>query len=435
MVSGDNPANGHRLLEQENLRLKRAVEELTILNDLAREISGSSSSQEVMSTIISRSLRAVRAEQGDIMLVDEKSDQSMKTLVRTMVTSIQGQPFHLDQCVLGWMHLNKKPLLVNDPPNDDRFRGIAWDESIHTLLAVPLLVKSKLTGVLTVYNKKGADGFSEEDQRLLAILAAQSAQVVENARLTEEEQALLRMKEELRVASEIQHRLLPKESPELPGYQIAGTSLPAQDVGGDYFDFLVLDPGRLAFCLGDVSGKGLPAALLMANLQATIRGLTLSSLTPGKCLERANRLLFQSTDPEKFATLFYGVLDIENHRISYCSAGHEKPILCTHQRTLRRLEAGGLILSFVEEHTYEEDAVPINRGDMLVIFSDGITDAVNVEDDPYAEDRLSALIIGNADESAAGLLEKIVADVKRHTGDHPQFDDMTLVVIKRCESA
>jgi len=431
LAPDSNPDARPEFLAEENRRLRRAVDELTILNDLAREISGSSSSQDIMGAIIHRSLRAVRAEQGVITLVDEKASQPMKTLVRTMVTSVQGQPFHLDQCILGWMHINKKPLLVNDPENDVRFRGVDWDESTQTLLAVPLLAKSRLIGVLSVYNKKGGGGFSDEDQRLLAILATQSAQVVENARLYEEEQALLRMREEIRVASEIQHRLLPKVSPDLPGYQVAGISIPAQDVGGDYFDFLLLDENRMAFCLGDVSGKGLPAALLMANLQATIRGLTLSTLTPCQCLERANTLLFQSTDPEKFATLFYGVLDIENHRLSYCSAGHERPFHRTRGQMLHRLEAGGLILSFLEECAYEEAHVPLQPGDTMVVFSDGITDAANERDEPYTEERLATLIANSSEESAEELVEKIVADVGKHTGDHPQFDDMTLVVIKR----
>ncbi len=435
MVPNDSPDTPPESPTDEIHRLRRAVEELTVLNDLAREISGSSSSQEIMGTIIRRSLRAVAAEQGVITLVDEKDHQPMKTLVRTMVTSVEGQPFHLDQCVLGWMHIHKTPLLVNDPQTDDRFRGIHWDESIRTLLAVPLLVKSELIGVLTVYNKKGGDGFSGEDQRLLAILASQSAQVVENARLYEEERALLTMKEEMRVASEIQQRLLPKAPPQTEGYDIAGLSIPTQDVGGDYFDFMPLEGNRLAFCLADVSGKGLPAALLMANLQGTVRGQAPVSASPRECLEHANRLLYRSTEPDRFATIFYGVLDPANHLLSYSCAGHERPILCTSGRKLLRLEAGGLILSFMEECTYEEDTVQISPGDMLVVFSDGITDALNEYDQPYTEERLTALIAESADESAAGLLEKIMSDVKRHTGDHPQFDDMTLVVIKRRDGA
>lgn len=421
-------------MEEENRRLRRAVEELALLNELAREIGASLDTKGIMNTIIRRSLRAVHADQGVITLVEEKPDQAMKTLVRTMVSSGEQQPFHLDLCVLGWMHLNKRPLLIDNPRADDRFRGVNWDESIHSLLAVPLLVKSELRGVLTVYNKKGTGGFTEEDQRLLAIIAAQSAQVVESARLYEEEQALFRIREELRVASEIQLGLLPKAAPPVEGYDLAGISIPAQMVGGDYFDFIPIDENRWAICLGDVSGKGLAAALLMANLQATIRGQTRPSLTPKQCIRRSNVLLYGSTDPQKFATFFYGLLDTQKHELRYCNAGHERPFLYSEGKDPLRLGTGGMVLSFMEQFPYEEDVVPLDPGDILVIFSDGVTDAVNDLDEPFGEQRLSTLVGESLRDSAAGVIDRIVLAVQQHALDRPQMDDMTLVVIKRVKA-
>ena len=204
-------------LEEENKRLKRAVDELSILNDLARAIGASLNTQEIIQTIVRRSLRALNAEQGVITLVEEQSVQSMRTLVRTMVSSSDREQFHLSQALLGWMHLNKKPIVINDPKTDERFQGIPWDESIHSLLAVPMMVKSELRGVVSIYNKKEGQPFTEDDQRLLAIIAAQSAQVVENARLYEKERALARMQEDVRLAARIQSELLPKASPSIPG--------------------------------------------------------------------------------------------------------------------------------------------------------------------------------------------------------------------------
>jgi sigma-B regulation protein RsbU (phosphoserine phosphatase) len=420
-----------RFLEEENRRLRRALDELTILNDLARAISASLSSQDIMNTIIRRSLRAVHAEQGVITLVGQQPQDPTKTLVRTMVSSSEHQPFHLNECLLGWMHLNKKPLVVNEPHQDERFRGVTWDESIHSVLCVPLLVKSELKGLLTVYNKRGGDRFSEGDQRLLAIIAAQSAQVVENARLYEEEQALRRMQEEVRLASEIQLGLLPKASPKIPGYDIAGVSIPAQVVGGDYFDFIPVHQSKLAISLGDVSGKGLAAALLMANLQATIRAQTLLRLPPKECLKRSNSLMFQSTDSHKFATLFYGVLDAESHELCYSNAGHEWPFIFGASGDPVRLDVGGIVLSCMEDFPYEEAVVSLNPGDLLVIFSDGVTEAVNESREEFGEKGLSALIQKNLSESSRGLVEKIVAAVGQHAGNQPQMDDITLVVVRR----
>lgn len=427
--SQKNDSNAQLLLE-ENKRLRRAVEELSILNDLAREIGASLNLQEIMKKIISRSLRAVRAEQGTITLVEPKKSDSMKTLVRSMLSSSQRQPFHLDQALLGWMHLNKQPLHINDPQHDDRFKGVKWHASIRSLLCVPLLIKSELRGILTVYNKK--EGlFTEEDNRLLAIISAQSAQVLENARLYEEEQALIRMQEEFRLASEIQMGLLPKTAPQIAGYDIAGRSIPAQLVGGDYFDFIPIDAARIALCVGDISGKGLPAALLMASLQATIRGQCLANPSAGECLKQANRLLHMSTSPQKFATLFYSILHTEKNQLHYSNAGHNWPIFFAQNKGPIPLKTGGIALSFLEASTYKEDVIDFLPGDVLVIYSDGVTEAMNEADEEFDEDKLAKLIGDYAHFTASELIEMIIKAVKDHTGSRPQLDDITLLVVKR----
>lgn len=418
-------------LRLENLRLTRALEELSMLNELAREIGASRNADAIMDRIIRRSLRAVTAEQAVITLVSKQSAEPMKTLVRAMVTSAEHEQFHLNQNLLGWMHLNKRPLLSNSPRTDDRFRGITWDPSINSILCVPLMVKSELIGVLTAYNKKGGGDFTEEDQRLLAIIAMQSAQVVENARLYEEEQAYRRMQEEVRLASVIQLDLLPKAAPKVPGYDICGRSIPAQQVGGDYFDFIPIETDRLAICVGDVSGKGLPASLLMANLQATLRGQALIDVPASECIHRSNQLLYRSTDPEKFATLFYGVLNTSTHELEFSNAGHENPFMFSPNSNSRRLTTGGTVLGVVETFPFEEETIAFGPGDILVVFSDGITEAFDPDDNQFGEGRLSELIENNRAEPADMITERIVEAVRQHASTAPQADDLTLVVIKR----
>jgi serine phosphatase RsbU (regulator of sigma subunit) len=420
-------------LEEEVLRLRRAVEELSILNDLSRAIGASLNSEQIMHTIIHRSLRAVTAEQGVITLVDDQSMDSMKTLVRTAVSSAAHSKYHFNQALLGWMHINKKPLLINDPSGDERFRGVRWDESIRSLLCVPMITKSSLRGVLTVYNKKGTGSFTEEDQRLLAIIAAQSAQVVENARLHEMEQSLIRMKEELRLAATIQSDLLPKDPPTLPGYDIVGSSVPAQLVGGDYFDFVPINGKQIAIILGDVSGKGLPASLLMANLQATLRGQALLGASAKECVQRSNKLLYQSTSSEKFVTLFYGILDAETNTLCYSNAGHDAPFVLRTGEDPLRLGEGGLVLSIVEEFPYEEQTIPLGGGDVLVIYSDGISEAINPSQEQFGDERISTVINAHRAEPASKIMSEIIAAVKAHAGAAPQMDDMTLVVVKRTD--
>ena len=327
---------------------------------------------------------------------------------------------------------NQKPLVINDFQKDQRF-SIAYrkDFNIKSLLSVPLFLKGRMIGVLNIFNKQAKEGFTVEDQRLMCIISSQSAQVIENARLYEEEQVLLRMEEELKVAYEIQINLLPKENPQIAGYDIAGKSIPAKEVGGDYYDFIHIDDHHLAICLGDISGKGMPAAMLMANLQATLRGQTLCSTSCKDCLQRSNKLLFQSTDIQKFATLFYGILNTRKNELCYSNAGHDYPFLLSRDKEPRRLETGGTVLGFLENFIFKEQVIPFSPGDLLLLYSDGITEAMNADEEEFGENRLVEVTLKHRDELASTLIEKIIAAVKLHTGDAPQMDDITLVVIKR----
>jgi sigma-B regulation protein RsbU (phosphoserine phosphatase) len=418
-------------LQEENQRLRRAVEELAILNELARVIGVQTNSEEVMQIIIRRSLRAVKGEQGVITLIDQNEPGTMKTLVRTTASSSDHTRFHIHESMLGWMQLHKKPLLLNDPVNDDRFRGVNWDGAIRNALSVPLMTKSAMTGMLTVYNKSGGEKFADDDQRLLAIIAAQSAQVIENARLFEKEKQLLQIQSEMRLAAEIQLGLLPKTAPEIAGYSIVGTSIPAQSVGGDYYDFIRIDERRLALCLGDVSGKGMPAALLMANLQATLRGQTIVSASARECVSRANRLLVESTSSDKYATLFYGILDLSEHTFQYTNAAHNPPVHLRTDGSSTFLKKGGIMLGMLTDIAFETDTVTLAPGDLLVIYSDGITEAFNAADEDFGEERLMEILIRHRESPVGRLMEEILSQVRVFMGNAPQSDDMSLLMVRR----
>ncbi len=431
MTSHGDDKTSVRQLREENRRLKRAVEELSVLNDLARAIGASVNSKAIMDKIIRRSLRAVDAEQGVISLVAKQPDELVKTVARAIVTSSERQPLHIDQALLGWMYLNEKPLRLNDVRDDERFRGLKSDEKISSVLCVPMIIKSEVRGVLAVYNKKDGRGFTDEDERLLSIVAAQSAQVVENARLYEEQRALTSLKEEVRLVSQIQVDLLPKASPSIPGYDIAGKNVPARVVGGDYFDFIPLDEKRICVCVGDVSGKGLPASLLMANLQATLRGQAHRDVVPSVCLRRCNNMLFRSTNPEHFVTLFCGLLDAEKHELTFCNAGHNYPLLFSRGEEPVPLKTGGVVLGVIEDRAFEQETVELAPGDVLVIYSDGVTEAMDAAEVEFGEEKLNDLIGSHLEDSASTLIGRIFDAVKKHAGDYPQSDDMTMIVVKR----
>jgi sigma-B regulation protein RsbU (phosphoserine phosphatase) len=235
----------------------------------------------------------------------------------------------------------------------------------------------------------------------------------------------------MRLAYKIQTDLLPGEAPVIDGYDLAGRSIPAKTVGGDYFDFIPLEEHRLAVCLGDVVGKGMPAALLMANLQATLRAQAVDASTAEHCIRRSNRLMFNSTDVDKFVTLFYGILCSETHELRYCNAGHNYPIHVRANGDTSRLTVGGLVLGALEDFDFREAAIPLEPDDVLVVFSDGISEATNENGDEFGEDHLAEIVRLHRGESAARIIESVMQAVREHTGDGQQSDDITIVVIKR----
>lgn len=418
-------------LQRENKQLRRAVEELSVLNELSAAIGASRGMEDIIQTIIRRSIKAVRAEQGVVTLVGEDAADPTKTLVRTMASSSDKEAYSPDQNLLGWMHLNRKPLVINDPGNDKRFQGVAWPEKISSIVSAPMLVRSRLTGILTLYNKKHGEGFSLEDQRLLSILAGQSGQVVENARLIEEEKKLVTMQQELIFANEIQTNLLPAAAPPVNHYDLAGISIPAQDVGGDYYDYIPIDDGRIAITVGDVSGKGLPAALMMSNVQATLRGQARFCVSVHETIERSNQLLTQSLRKGTFVTLFYGVLDPSDHSFRYANAGHNRPYILRADGTLETLTMGGLVLGFVGTQKYREEITTIGFGEFLFVFSDGVTEAMNAAHDQYEEVRLEALLKTLAHASAEEIIAAVGEAIRKHAAGHPQNDDITMLCLKR----
>jgi serine phosphatase RsbU (regulator of sigma subunit) len=254
------------------------------------------------------------------------------------------------------------------------------------------------------------------------------------------EESILRahLESELAIARKIQERLLPHDMPQLSGFEIAGTSIPSKQVGGDYFDFLDLGKGRLGIAIADVSGKGIPAALLMANLQASLHAQALATEMVAEVAIRINDLLVRSTDGNMFVTFFYGLLDRNRSTFTSTNAGHNPPILMRYDRRIERLEDGGMVLGFLPEQKYAQQTATLKPGDILVLFTDGITEARDpniekVEDKLFGEEKLIQVIADHASLSAREIQAAILQAVTNHTKNTPQGDDITLVVIKRRE--
>ena len=423
-ADSDTPAS-------EIARLRRSVEELSVLNELARDIGATLDLDRIMTKVIRRAARAIGADQAVITLVDREDRVTGGTVVRTQADSGETH-FHLHHGLLGMMYVERRPVIVNSPRDDPRLFGLKLQDGITNVACAPLLVGDELIGVLAAYNKHDKSDFDDDDMRLLAIIGAQSAQVIERARLAKEEEDARQLREAILMAARMQESLLPAAPPVTPGYDIFGTTRAAWEVGGDYFDYIKLDDNRWGLALGDVSGKGPAAALLMANLQATLRGEALRDQDCATCITWCNRLLYRSTTPEKFATLFYCVLDTREHRICYCNAGHEHPLLLTAAGEVRTLaDIGGIPIGMIEDVSYDLGRAELAPGELLVIYSDGVTDMANSVDEPFGTGALVATIRDHARAPAADIAAAVVAAVRRHAEGEPPFDDVTIMVVKR----
>jgi sigma-B regulation protein RsbU (phosphoserine phosphatase) len=418
-------------LVAENERLRQAVEELSILNEIATAIDSSMKVDEINKLIVTKCIRRVGVEQGVIRMLDQSDpDQAFKTLVRVVDVSEDGLPFRLGLSLTGWIVKNQKPLLSNDLHNDDRFRGAAEEApQIRSVLAVPLKTRNRMVGILSVFNKRDGKPFNAEDQRLMTIIATQSAQVIENARLQEEEARLKIMEEDLRVARSIQESLVPKSVPKVAGLDLFAYTAPAREVGGDYFDWVALPDGRLGAVVADVSGKGMPAALLMAQLQAAFKAQAQLGLAPEQVVTNVNSFLGNTMEPTRFVTLFYSVIDAARNQLIYANAGHNPALLWRADGKVEWLGEGGLMLSPVSMLPYDSFTVPFGPGDSLCVYTDGVTEAENSAGVLWEEKNFEAALTSGPRASAGEIGERVKAALGAYVGGSEQSDDITLTII------
>jgi serine phosphatase RsbU (regulator of sigma subunit)/CRP-like cAMP-binding protein len=426
--------NNHFVRELEGFIRKSGaeLEKLHTLIDASKTLNSTLDLGLLLEIILDTALRAVEGDRGTVYLVDRKTEELWSILLKGNQQVKIRMPFA--RGIAGYVAASGDTLNIPDAYLDPRFnpdvdRQTGYRTS--TILCMPMKNKDgEIIGVFQLLNKKNGV-FTAEDENFITALSTHASLAIENARLYEEEKALAVIREEVRLAAKIQMELLPKSVPVVKGYDLAGTSIPAQAVGGDYFDFIRLEGGRMGVCLGDVSGKGMPAALLMANVQATLRGQTLLDGDVASCVRRSNKLLFESTAPEKFVTLVYGALDPSDHSFRFTNAGHDHPCLFTRTGKTDHLEAGGIVLGVLPDYEYESGSVTFGPGDVLVIYSDGIVESMDSRQEQFGIERLTGLITANLGTSANAILSAIVDAAKAHAGAAPQYDDMTVVVVKR----
>ncbi|MBA3952635.1 MAG: SpoIIE family protein phosphatase [Rubrobacter sp.] len=308
-------------------------------------------------------------------------------------------------------------------------------------LLVPLVSQGELIGLLNLGPRLSQQEYSADDRKLLSDLATQTAPAVRVAQLVRQQQQEAkereRIEQELKVARLIQQTLLPKTLPEIPGYEVAAYYQPAREVGGDFYDFLTLEDGRLGLVVGDVTDKGVPAALVMATTRTMLRAAAQRLLSPGEVLQRVNDVLVQDIPPNMFVTCLYAILDPESGRLVYANAGHDLPYRRRAGRggVADELRARGMPLGLMPGMGYEEKEMVLNRGESVLFYSDGLVEAHDPRREMFGFPRLQGLV-GAHRTGGSSLISFLLSELARFTGEGwEQEDDITLVTLDRPEDS
>jgi serine phosphatase RsbU (regulator of sigma subunit) len=306
-------------------------------------------------------------------------------------------------------------------------------DSPQSAMCIPIRAGERVLGVVVLGRSDRLKVFTAGDEKLLLGLAGQAGIALERTRLYEQENRRLRLEEELSVARRIQLTLLPSHPPVVPGWSFAATYEAARQVGGDFYDFLdhALEARRMGLVIADVTGKGVPAALMMAYSRAVVRAESMAGRTPLEVLARTNRLIMQERQTRLFLSAFYAEFDLDSGRLTYANAGHDAPLLVeAGGRAIRELDAPGVILGAFHDIGLESREVQLAPGDTVVFYTDGVTEARDPEGRLFGDERLAAAATG-AHGSAEAVLESVAAAVTAFTAGGAQADDLTIVVVQR----
>jgi sigma-B regulation protein RsbU (phosphoserine phosphatase) len=442
LASGDRTTSG--LLEAiEGARTKpehiaasataKSGDLLALISKVGITLLASATLNETLEQIVSLVFEAVPADRCLIMMRDEGSSEELRVAVARL-RSRAGEvgEIRVSRNVLDEVVIRGKSVLTSDAQHDPRFAsGTVVLQGVRSVLAVPLGVADKVFGIIYADSPIAEGRFTEDHLKVLTTLASVAAIRVENNRLIESRLDRERLERELALASEIQQRFQPTAPPIVPGYELQGISFPCYEIGGDYYDFIERDDGRLIIALGDVSGKGTAAALLMSSLHAAVHAQSASHDSLVGTISAVNRYLAENIPSNRFVTLFYAELDPESGALSFLNAGHNPPLIVHAAGTVEQLASGGLPLGIKPDAEYREGRTQLQRGDVLCIYSDGVTEAVSPTGEEFGPTRLYEVVSRNIDASAAGIRDRIESSLTKFAQGTSAADDIPLVIVKR----
>lgn len=410
---------------------RQSLENQTLL-EASRILSSSLDLDEVLDKILDSLNRVLPYDAGGIFLVD------MEGNVEQITDRGYGGESREDQesspleskarrGLVGWVALNGKPLIVNDVTKDERYQKAR--EQTRSEMVVPIFAGERLVGVFNI-ERDTPNGFYEADLDLVTVFAQHAGMAIERARdhATVIEQR--RIKGELEVAKHIQQTFLPDDNPRIPGFDIAGLNIPSAEVGGDYYDFIDIIEGQIGISIADVAGKGVPAALIMATFRASLIAEIRNNYALRSIMQKVNRLLCERNERSRFVTAIYGVLDVRNRIFTFSNAGHNPGILRRADGSVIMLKEGGTALGLFENSTFEERAIGLLPGDLIFLYTDGVTDVIGYDGSMFEMNRLLDLVNANAGRSAEEIVTAVREALDAYMDPDQPVDDITMLAIR-----
>ena len=397
--------------------------QISALIKAGNELAGQRPLPELFNVILGLAMEGVKAERGVLMTIEGDD---------LVIGANKGQGFRISSAVRDRV-MNGASILVRDTALDEALkeRRSIVEQHIRTLMAVPLQTREKIIGLIYVDSPGLIREFTQDDLELLTVMANIAAIRIEHARLAEIEQTKKLMARELEQAAEIQRGFLPAVAPSIECLDLAGHNAACRTVGGDYYDFFAYPNGRVAMVLGDVSGKGMPASLLMMGLQARVQILIDEPESLAQAMTRINRITAANCPRNRFISFFMAVLDASTGVMTYANAGHNPPIIIHPDGSYERLEGGGPPLGIIRSIEYQQYKVTMNPGDIFALYSDGVTEAATPNDEEFEIENLAKTLHSHRDLPAAGMISEVNKALTAWTQGAPPADDITLIVAKR----
>ena len=407
---------------------------LGLIGKVGVALLSSSGLNDTLNQVASLVFEAVPAERCAILLKDENEADGMKILVaRVRGKEERVEEVRISRTVMDEVMNNGKSVLTADAQHDPRYASQTMAlQGIRSVLAVPLSInENEVFGIIYADSPTDKSTFSEDHLKILTTLASVASIRVENAQLLEERIERERMERELELATEIQQRFQPSAPPVMNDYEFQGISFSCYEIGGDYYDFLTQHDGKMLIALGDVSGKGTAAALLMSSLHASVHAQVAAKTSLYQMVKSINVYLAENTPANRFITLFIAELDPQTGIINYINAGHNPPLVGRADGKVEQLESGGFPLGIMPMAEYDVGQIQLAASEALVIYSDGVSEAVNLKDEEFGMERLTEVVSKNLQKSASGLRDKVEFALSSFTQTAPANDDITLVIVKR----